>query len=94
MRSELASGNHKSTFKNRGEVLKKAATDVATGRIIVFPPTQVHEVKGLQILPVGVVEEKEKLRVIHYFTFGGQENAREEGGGAGKVRFLSREVGR
>ena len=51
------------------------------GRTIVFPAMQAHEVKGLRISPVGVVEEKEKLRVIHGLTFGGQTNAREGWGG-------------
>ena len=53
------------------------------GRTIVFPATQAHEVEGLRISPVGVVEEKEKLRVVHDLTFGGQANARE-GGGEGR----------
>ena len=79
--NELAYGNHRSAFKHRGEVLKKAATDAAMGKTIVFPATQAHEMKELRISPVGVVEEKEKLRVIHNLTFGRQANAREGGGG-------------
>ena len=81
MGSELAYGNHRSAHKHRGEVLRKAATDVAMGRTIVFKTTQEHEVEGLRISPVGVIEEKEKLRMIHDLTIGGQANAREGGGG-------------
>ena len=62
--SELAYENHRGALKHRGEVLRKAATDVAMGRTIVFPATQEHEVEGLPISSVGVVDEKEKLRVI------------------------------
>ena len=42
-----------------------------------FTVTQAQEVKGLRISPVGMVEEKEKMRVIHDLTFGGQANFRE-----------------
>ena len=56
--SELAYGNHRSALKHRGEVLRKAATDAAMDRTIVFPATQASEVEGLRILPVGVVDKK------------------------------------
>ena len=52
-----------------GKVLKKTATDMVLGRTIVLPVTQAREAVGLRILPVGVVEETEKLRVIHDLTF-------------------------
>ena len=58
--SELAYGNHRRALKHRGEVLRKAATDVAMGRTIAFPAAQAHEVEGLRISPVGVVEERER----------------------------------
>lgn len=58
-------------------------TDVAMGRTIVFLVTQVQEIKGLRISSVGVMEEKEKLRVTHDFLFGGQATVRE-GRGAGR----------
>ena len=57
--SELAYGNHRSALKHRGQVLRKAATDVAMGRTIVLPAAQAQEVEGLRISPVGVVEKRE-----------------------------------
>lgn len=42
-------------FIHRGKVLKKATTDVAVGRTVVFPVTQAHEGKVLRISPVRVV---------------------------------------
>ena len=45
--------------------------DIALGRAIVFPVTRAKDTVGLRISPVGVVEEKEKLRVIHDLTFCG-----------------------
>lgn len=39
--SELGYGNHTCARKHGGKVLKEAVTDVALGRIIVFPVTQV-----------------------------------------------------
>lgn len=47
------------------------ATDVILGRTIVFAVTPAKEVVGLRLSPVGVVEEKEKMQVIHDLTFGG-----------------------
>ena len=85
MGSELAYGNHRSALKHRGEVLRKAATDVAMGRTIALPAAQAHEVEAMRISPVGVVEEREKLRVIHGLTFGGQASAREGRGGGRQV---------
>lgn len=67
---------------------------MAIGRTIVFPPTQAHEVKGLRSLPVGVVEENEKLQVIHDLKFGGQANAREEEGGGGGQGLFPESGGR
>lgn len=60
--SELKYGHHRSAAKYREEVLRKAATDVAQGKTIVFPVTQAQEIRELRILPVGVIVEKEKLR--------------------------------
>lgn len=71
MESELEYGNHKSAAKYGGDVHKKAATDVVLGRTVVFPVTQAREIRRLRIPPVGVLE-KEKVRVIHDWTFGGR----------------------
>lgn len=62
------------------------------GRTVVCLVTRQNEVKGLRVLPIGMVEEKEKFQVIHNLTFGGQGSAREEGVGKGSVP--GREVGR
>lgn len=43
------------------EVLAKAAAEVASRKPIVFPVTKAKNITGLQISPIGVVEEKEKL---------------------------------
>ena len=77
LQSELENWNHRSALKYGEEVLNKATTDVAMGRTIVFPVTQAQEIKGLRISPVGVVEEKTKLRVMNDMTFGGQATVRE-----------------
>ena len=53
MGNELAYGNHWSALKHGEEVLKKAASEVAMGRTIVFPVTQAQEVKGLRINQLG-----------------------------------------
>lgn len=42
-------------------------------RTIVFPVTPVKEILMLRLSPVGVVEEKGKMRVTHDLTFGGGE---------------------
>lgn len=48
------------------------STDVVISRTIVFPVTQALDERELQISPVAVVEEKEKLQVMHDLVFGGQ----------------------
>ena len=42
---------------------------MACGRAIVFPNEQAGQVPGLRVSPVGVVDEREKMRVIHDMTF-------------------------
>ena len=76
---ELEYGNH-SSANNFGEaVWKKAVADVACGRAIVFPKEQADQVPGLRVSPVGVVEEREKIRIIHDMTF---EHRDGHGGGS------------
>ena len=48
---------------------EKVVADVAGGRAIVFPKKQAGQVPGLRVSPVGVVEEREKIRIIHDMTF-------------------------
>lgn len=65
---ELAYGHHRRATEYRAEVLTKAKTGVALGRYRVFPVAQAKGMVGLRISPVGMVEGKEKLRVIHDLT--------------------------
>ena len=58
-------------------MLEITATDVAMGRTVVLLVTQAQEIRGRRISPVWLMEEKEKLRVIHDLTFGGQVTVRE-----------------
>ena len=52
---------------------------MACGGGIGFPKEQTGQVPGLRVLPVGVVEEREKIRIIHDMTF---EHGDEQGGGS------------
>lgn len=55
--NELANGNHRSAMNYGGEVLVKAAVNVALGRAIVFSITRAKYFASLRIYPVGVVEK-------------------------------------
>lgn len=57
---------------------RKVVTDVAMGRTFMFSVTQAQKIWELRILPVKVVEETEKLRVIHDLIFGDGVTVREE----------------
>ena len=65
---ELTYGKHSSAQKFQVAVWEKAVGDVASGRAIVFPKEQAGQVEGLRVSPVGVVEEREKIRIIHDLT--------------------------
>ena len=39
--------------------------DIASGRAVVFPKGQAGQVQGLWVSPVGVVEERENILIIH-----------------------------
>lgn len=78
LRQELAHGNHRSARKYEGEVLRTAMTNVALSRAMVFKAEEVERTDGLHVSPVGVVEAKEKIRVIHDLTF---ERPRRGAGG-------------
>lgn len=69
MESEQVYGNHRSAAKYGGAILRNVATDVALGIAIVFPEAQAKEIDELPFSSVEVVEEEEKLRVIHNLTF-------------------------
>ena len=66
--SELAYGNHRSAAKYGEEAIAEEVADFALGRAIVFPVTRAKDIVGLRISPLEVVEEEEKLRVIHDLT--------------------------
>ena len=55
--------------------------DLVRGRALVFPLEQAEDIRGLWISPVGVVEGKDKRRIVHDMTFGGSK----ETGGSGSV---------
>ena len=78
---ELAYENHSSAENIVEAVWDKAVVDVAGGRAIGFPEEQAGQVPGLRVSPVGVVEELEKIRIIHDMTF---EHRSGQGGGVGK----------
>ena len=71
LQREVAYGNHRSVEKHEAEVFRKAMLDVALGRAMVFKVEEAGCIDGIRISPVGVVEEKEKIRVIHDLTFEG-----------------------
>ena len=75
---ELEYGNHSSASTFDEAVWEKAVADVAWGRAIVFPKEQAGQVPGLRVSPIGVVEEREKIRIIHDMTFEHRDG--EEGG--------------
>lgn len=74
-------------------MLTKVITYMAMVRTIVFLVTQAHEIRELRILPVGVVEEKDKLRAVYNSTFVGQATVRE-GRGVGVQGAFQKPEGR
>lgn len=68
LRQELAYRNHRSVHKYKGDMLRKAISDVALGRAMVLKAKKVERMDGLRISPVEVVEKK-KVRVIHDLSF-------------------------
>lgn len=61
-------------------MLGKAATKATVDKTTEYLVTRAPEVRRLRITPVGVVEEKKKLRVIHDLTFDGRVAIREKMG--------------
>ena len=68
LKHELAYGNHPSAQKWHGAIWQKVVEDVEAGRAVLFKRKVAEKIPGLRVSPVGVVEEKEKLRVIHDLT--------------------------
>ena len=62
---ELAYGNRSSADEHASEVWEKAVGDVKTGTAILFAARLAGMVRGLQINPMGMVEEKEKRGMIY-----------------------------
>ena len=79
---ELAYGNRSSADEHASEVWEKAVGVVKTRTAIVVPARLAGLVRGLRVNPVGLVEEKGKMRVIHDSTFSG--NSEQKKGGAGQ----------
>lgn len=52
-------------------MLANTGSNVELGRAIAFPVKRAKGIVGIRLSPVGVVEEKKKLGVIHDLTFGG-----------------------
>ena len=65
---ELAYENHSSAGKIVEAVWDKAVADVAGSRAIGFPKEQAGQVPGLRVSPVGVIEERENIQIIHDMT--------------------------
>ena len=57
---------------------EKSVAEVAGGPAIVFPKEQAGQVQMLQVSSVAVVEEREKMRIIHDMTF--EQSGGDEGG--------------
>ena len=76
---EFTYGNHFSAQNFHVAVWDKAVADVASDCAIVLPKEQVGQVKGMRVSPVGVVEERENIRIIHDMTF---EHRDGRGGGS------------
>lgn len=68
LRDELAYGNHSGILPHTTPILDKIVSDVVVGRALVFDINFVHEILGLRVSPLGVVQEP-KFRIIHYLTF-------------------------
>ena len=78
---ELEYGNHWSANKFGEAVWEMAVADVARGRTTVFPNEQAEQIPWLRASPVGVVEERDKIRIIHDMIF---EHRDGHGGGVGE----------
>ena len=85
---ELAYRSH-SADKYASEVWEKAVGDVKTARAIVFPARCAGMVRDVRIHPVGVVEEKKKMRIIHDSIFSGAHGSRG-GANAGGMQSKKR----
>lgn len=73
---ELAYENYPSAGR------EKAVADVAGGRTIGFSKEQAGQIPGFRVSPVGVVEEREHIIIIHDMNF---EHRDGQGGGVGKA---------
>ena len=67
-RDEVDHGNHPSVRGHAHDTAKKVVTGVIAGRTPVFNQNFVHEIHGIRLSPLGVVEEP-KLRIIYDLTF-------------------------
>ena len=68
LEAEVAYGNHSSISAHTSKIMDKIVSDVTLGRALVFDTRFIHEILGLRVSPLGVVEEP-KFRIIHDLTF-------------------------
>ncbi|CAM9288076.1 unnamed protein product [Choristocarpus tenellus] len=61
----LEHGNHPSASRNKEALLAKVVSDVKLGRTLVFPKRMWGKIPGLQVSPVGIIQEPTKVRIIH-----------------------------
>ena len=66
--TELAYGNHPSSFPHEGAILDNVCADVAFGHTLVFDLGSAADIRGLRISPLAVVQ-KPKLRIDHDLSF-------------------------
>ena len=53
---------------------REAVIDLVRGRAFIFPLEQAEDIRGQRILPMGVVEGKDKRRIVHNVTSGQEGN--------------------
>ncbi|CAM9809723.1 unnamed protein product, partial [Choristocarpus tenellus] len=65
----LEYGNHTSARSRKKALLEKVVSDVTQGRALVFPKRSWGKIPGLQVSPVGVIQEPTKVRIIHDLSY-------------------------
>ncbi|MEO9458877.1 MAG: hypothetical protein ABJG56_07815, partial [Lentilitoribacter sp.] len=70
LEASLQNGNHSSTLQHSGLLLDRLMEDIVNGRVLPLHRSAAGTVRGLRISPLGVVEERKKVRVILDLTVG------------------------
>ena len=71
---EIAYWNYSSAGKWEEEVRGEAIADLVRGGASIFRLEPTKNIRGLRISPVGVVEGKDKRRIVHNVTSGQEGN--------------------